>query len=163
STRRVPPLMLMPRSRRYAGSWASAEAQTRQTMASASRISRPDASGAPVKSGAFRPAHGALRTKVRRHVGRLDRADQERRGVRRDPAEERRVLAASLQGVARERHRTAVRRGGSDTAAVGLAAARHAAECHILAHVDRVYTTAPRIVPEARHLRTVSFEQMLEM
>src|SRR5574343_289624 len=60
-------------------------------------------------------------------------------------------------------HITARGRGGSDTSAVAVAAARKAAECVIYTDVDGVYTTDPRVVPEARRLHTVSFEEMLEM
>src|SRR5467141_1020499 len=54
-------------------------------------------------------------------------------------------------------------RGGSDTTAVALAAALKADECQIYTDVDGVYTTDPRIVPEARRLKSVTFEEMLEM
>jgi aspartate kinase len=58
---------------------------------------------------------------------------------------------------------TTLGRGGSDTSAVALAAALKADECQIYTDVDGVYTTDPRLVPEARRLRTISFEEMLEM
>jgi aspartate kinase len=58
---------------------------------------------------------------------------------------------------------TTLGRGGSDTSAVAIAAALKAAECLIYTDVDGVYTTDPRIVPEARRLHTISFEEMLEM
>src|SRR5919109_1200693 len=58
---------------------------------------------------------------------------------------------------------TTLGRGGSDTSAVALAAALKADECQIFTDVDGIYTTDPRIVPEARRLRSVSFEEMLEM
>ena len=58
---------------------------------------------------------------------------------------------------------TTLGRGGSDTSAVALAAALKADECQIYTDVDGVYTTDPRIVPEARRLDTVTFEEMLEM
>jgi aspartate kinase len=58
---------------------------------------------------------------------------------------------------------TTLGRGGSDTTAVALAAALAAGECQIYTDVDGVYTTDPRIVPEARKLKTVTFEEMLEM
>jgi aspartate kinase len=58
---------------------------------------------------------------------------------------------------------TTLGRGGSDTSAVAVAAALKAAECLIYTDVDGVYTTDPRIVPEARRLHTISFEEMLEM
>jgi aspartate kinase len=58
---------------------------------------------------------------------------------------------------------TTLGRGGSDTSAVAVAAAMKADECLIYTDVDGVYTTDPRVVPEARRLATVSFEEMLEM
>jgi len=58
---------------------------------------------------------------------------------------------------------TTLGRGGSDTSAVALASALKAAECQIYTDVDGVYTTDPRVVPEARRLRTITFEEMLEL
>ncbi len=73
------------------------------------------------------------------------------------------VIVTGFQGVDEEGHITTLGRGGSDTSAVAVAAAMKAAECLIYTDVDGVYTTDPRIVPEARRLQTVSFEEMLEM
>ena len=73
------------------------------------------------------------------------------------------VVVAGFQGVDAQGNITTLGRGGSDTSAVALAAALKAAECQIFTDVDGVYTTDPRIVPEARRLATVSFEEMLEM
>src|SRR5689334_15696947 len=73
------------------------------------------------------------------------------------------VIVAGFQGVDSKGSVTTLGRGGSDTSAVALAAALKADECHIYTDVDGVYTTDPRIVPEAQRLRTVSFEEMLEM
>src|SRR3979490_1093652 len=73
------------------------------------------------------------------------------------------VVVAGFQGVDPDGNLTTLGRGGSDTSAVALAAALRADECLIYADVDGVYTTDPRIVPEARRLRTVTFEEMLEM
>jgi aspartate kinase len=73
------------------------------------------------------------------------------------------VVVAGFQGVDAQGNVTTLGRGGSDTSAVALAAALKAAECQIFTDVDGVYTTDPRIVPEARRLATVSFEEMLEM
>ncbi|HYY60963.1 MAG TPA: aspartate kinase, partial [Burkholderiales bacterium] len=83
--------------------------------------------------------------------------------IRRDLAEGRVVVVAGFQGVDEEGNVTTLGRGGSDTSAVALAAALKADECQIFTDVDGVYTTDPRIVPEARRLRSVSFEEMLEM
>ncbi len=73
------------------------------------------------------------------------------------------VVVAGFQGVDGEGNITTLGRGGSDTSGVALAAALKADECQIYTDVDGVYTTDPRIVPEARRLDTVTFEEMLEM
>jgi aspartate kinase len=73
------------------------------------------------------------------------------------------VIVTGFQGVDEDGHITTLGRGGSDTSAVAVAAAMNAAECLIYTDVDGVYTTDPRVVPEARRLQTVSFEEMLEM
>jgi aspartate kinase len=83
--------------------------------------------------------------------------------IREDLREGRVVVVAGFQGVDEAGNVTTLGRGGSDTSAVALAAALKADECHIFTDVDGVYTTDPRIVPEARRLRTVTFEEMLEM
>src|SRR5437763_10225307 len=87
----------------------------------------------------------------------------EESAIRRDLAQGRVVVVAGFQGVDAGGNVTTLGRGGSDTSAVALAAALKADECQIFTDVDGVYTTDPRIVPEARRLRTVSFEEMLEM
>ena len=73
------------------------------------------------------------------------------------------VIVTGFQGVDAEGNVTTLGRGGSDTSAVAVAAALKADECLIYTDVDGVYTTDPRVVPEARRLRSVSFEEMLEM
>jgi len=73
------------------------------------------------------------------------------------------VVVAGFQGVDADGNITTLGRGGSDTSGVALAAALSANECQIYTDVDGVYTTDPRIVPEARRLDTVTFEEMLEM
>jgi len=73
------------------------------------------------------------------------------------------VVVAGFQGVDENGTVTTLGRGGSDTSGVALAAALRADECQIYTDVDGVYTTDPRIVPEARRLKTVTFEEMLEM
>ena len=73
------------------------------------------------------------------------------------------VVVAGFQGVDEHGNITTLGRGGSDTTGVALAAALKADECQIYTDVDGVYTTDPRIVPEARRLKTVTFEEMLEM
>ena len=73
------------------------------------------------------------------------------------------VVVAGFQGVDAGGNITTLGRGGSDTSAVALAAALKADECQIYTDVDGVYTTDPRIVPEARRLDTITFEEMLEL
>ncbi|MGO1766427.1 aspartate kinase [Advenella sp. S44] len=73
------------------------------------------------------------------------------------------VIVTGFQGVDPDGHITTLGRGGSDTSAVAIAAAIGADECLIYTDVDGVYTTDPRVVPEARRLSVVSFEEMLEM
>jgi aspartate kinase len=73
------------------------------------------------------------------------------------------VVVAGFQGMDEKGNVTTLGRGGSDTSAVALAAALKAEECQIYTDVDGVYTTDPRLVPEARRLRTISFEEMIEM
>jgi aspartate kinase len=73
------------------------------------------------------------------------------------------VVVAGFQGVDEHGNITTLGRGGSDTTGVALAAALKADECQIYTDVDGVYTTDPRIVPEARRLSTITFEEMLEL
>lgn len=73
------------------------------------------------------------------------------------------VIVAGFQGMNEQGDITTLGRGGSDTTAVALAAALKADECQIYTDVDGVYTTDPRILPEARLLEHVSFEEMLEL
>ena len=73
------------------------------------------------------------------------------------------VAVAGFQGVDETGNITTLGRGGSDTTGVALAAALKAEECQIYTDVDGIYTTDPRIVPEARKLKTITFEEMLEM
>ena len=73
------------------------------------------------------------------------------------------VVVAGFQGVDEKGNITTLGRGGSDTTAVALAAALKADECQIFTDVDGVYTTDPRVVPEARRLQRITFEEMLEM
>ena len=88
----------------------------------------------------------------------IDEAD-----IKRDLGNGSVVVVAGFQGVDEAGNITTLGRGGSDTSAVAIAAALKADECQIYTDVDGVYTTDPRIVPEARRLETVTFEEMLEM
>ena len=92
---------------------------------------------------------------------RIESIDDAR--IRADLAAGKVVIVTGFQGVDEAGNITTLGRGGSDTSAVAVAAAMKAAECLIYTDVDGVYTTDPRVVPEARRLHTVSFEEMLEM
>src|SRR5688572_14643178 len=83
--------------------------------------------------------------------------------IRRDLESGHVVVVAGFQGIDEQGNITTLGRGGSDTSAVALAAALKAHECQIYTDVDGIYTTDPRLVPEARRLRTITFEEMLEM
>ncbi|UCH52319.1 MAG: aspartate kinase, partial [Pseudomonadota bacterium] len=83
--------------------------------------------------------------------------------IRNDLDKGRVVVVAGFQGVDEEGNITTLGRGGSDTTGVALAAALKADECQIYTDVDGVYTTDPRVVPHARRLDRITFEEMLEM
>jgi aspartate kinase len=83
--------------------------------------------------------------------------------IRSDLAEGCIVVVAGFQGVDGQGNITTLGRGGSDTTGVAIAAALKAEECQIYTDVDGVYTTDPRIVPEARRMKKITFEEMLEM
>lgn len=83
--------------------------------------------------------------------------------IRNDLANDTIVVVAGFQGVDQHGNITTLGRGGSDTTGVAIAAALRADECQIYTDVDGVYTTDPRMVPEARRLKTITFEEMLEM
>ena len=92
---------------------------------------------------------------------RITSIDDQR--VRADLAAGKVVVITGFQGLDPQGNVTTLGRGGSDTSAVAVAAALKADECLIYTDVDGVYTTDPRIVPEARRLASISFEEMLEM
>jgi aspartate kinase len=83
--------------------------------------------------------------------------------IRRDLAEGKIPVVAGFQGVDKNGNITTLGRGGSDTTAVALAAALKADECQIYTDVEGVYTTDPHIVPQARRLERITFEEMLEL
>jgi aspartate kinase len=87
----------------------------------------------------------------------------EEKRMRADLDKGRVVVVAGFQGVDEEGNITTLGRGGSDTTGVALAAALKADECQIYTDVDGVYTTDPRVVPQARRLDKVTFEEMLEL
>ena len=103
----------------------------------------------------------AIKTNSAYTKARIESIDDAR--VRADLASGKVVIITGFQGVDGQGHVTTLGRGGSDTSAVAVAAALKAQECLIYTDVDGVYTTDPRVVPEARRLKTVSFEEMLEM
>ncbi|WP_283743999.1 aspartate kinase [Sideroxydans sp. CL21] len=83
--------------------------------------------------------------------------------IRTDLANGNVVVVAGFQGMDEAGNITTLGRGGSDTTGVAIAAALRADECQIYTDVDGVYTTDPRMVPEARRLKSITFEEMLEM
>ncbi len=103
----------------------------------------------------------AIKTNDAYTKARIESIDDAR--VRADLAAGKVVIVTGFQGVDPDGNITTLGRGGSDTSAVAVAAAMKAAECLIYTDVDGVYTTDPRVVPEAKRLERVSFEEMLEM
>jgi aspartate kinase len=97
-------------------------------------------------------AHGAAR------IATIDASDLIRRMEQGQVA-----VVAGFQGLAPDNRISTLGRGGSDTSAVALAAALHADRCDIYTDVDGVYTTDPRIVPKARKLEKIAYEEMLEL
>jgi aspartate kinase len=102
-----------------------------------------------------------IRTNSAYTKARIESIDDAR--VRGDLDKGKVVIVTGFQGMDELGNITTLGRGGSDTSAVAVAAAMKAAECLIYTDVDGVYTTDPRVVAEARRLKTVSFEEMLEM
>jgi aspartate kinase len=102
-----------------------------------------------------------IRTNSAYTKARIESIDDAR--VRADLDAGKVVIVTGFQGLDEHGNITTLGRGGSDTSAVAVAAAMKAAECLIYTDVDGVYTTDPRVVPDARRLKTVSFEEMLEM
>lgn len=94
-------------------------------------------------------------------VARIKSIDGER--IRNELDAGKIVIVAGFQGINKYDDITTLGRGGSDTTAVAVAAALHADLCEIYTDVDGVYTTDPRIVPEAKKLDEVSFDEMLEL
>ena len=103
----------------------------------------------------------AIKTNSAHTKARIESIDDKK--VRADLNAGKVVIVTGFQGVDELGNITTLGRGGSDTSAVAVAAALKADECLIYTDVDGVYTTDPRVVPEARRLHTVSFEEMLEM
>ena len=106
-------------------------------------------------------AQARIITDSRHNKARIKSIDHEK--IRRDLKSGNIVVVAGFQGIDEENNITTLGRGGSDTTGVALAAALKADECQIFTDVDGVYTTDPRVVPEARRLKTLTYEEMLEM
>ena len=117
------------------------------------------ANGCSARSYTGQQVH--IRTDSVHTRARIVHIDDQR--IRADLAAGRVVVVAGFQGVDEDGNITTLGRGGSDTTAVALAAALGARECQIHTDVDGVYTTDPRVVPEARRLEVLTFEEMLEL
>jgi aspartate kinase len=115
--------------------------------------------GYPAKS--YTGAQVRIVTDSAHNKARIKSIDNE--NIRRDLDEGKIVVVAGFQGVDEQSNITTLGRGGSDTTGVALAAALGADECQIFTDVDGVYTTDPRVVPNATRLNTITFEEMLEM
>lgn len=115
--------------------------------------------GCPARSYTGSQVH--IRTDSAFNKARILDIDSQR--IHADLAAGRVVVVAGFQGIDEAGNITTLGRGGSDTTAVALAAALKANECQIYTDVDGVYTTDPRVVPEARRLDRITFEEMLEM
>ncbi len=102
-----------------------------------------------------------VRTDTSHTKARIQSIDDER--IRENLEKGRIVIIAGFQGISDAGDITTLGRGGSDTSAVAMAAALKASECLIYTDVDGVYTTDPRVVTDARRLRKITFEEMLEM
>ena len=117
------------------------------------------ANGCPARSYTGPQVH--IRTDSAHNKARIVSVDHQR--IRADLEAGRVVVVAGFQGMDEDGNITTLGRGGSDTTAVALAAALGADECRIYTDVDGVYTTDPRVVPEARRLDALTFEEMLEL
>ena len=115
--------------------------------------------GCAARSYAGHQVH--IRTDSVHNKARIVDIDDKR--IRKDLEKGRVVVVAGFQGMDDDGNITTLGRGGSDTSAVALAAALKADECQIYTDVDGVYTTDPRVVPEARRLDHITYEEMLEM
>ncbi len=115
--------------------------------------------GCPARS--FTATQAGIKTTSDHKKARILGIDSER--IRLDLSEGRVPVVTGFQGIDEFGNVTTLGRGGSDTTAVALAAALKADECQIYTDVDGVYTTDPRVVPEARKLDRITFEEMLEL
>lgn len=115
--------------------------------------------GYPAKS--YTGAQAGIKTDNFYRKARIQKIDCQ--AIEADLAKNKIVIVAGFQGVDNDGNITTLGRGGSDTSAVALAAALNARECQIYTDVAGVYTADPRIVPEARYLTHITFEEMLEL
>lgn len=115
--------------------------------------------GCPARS--YTGAQVGIHTDRAHGKARIEKIDRER--LEADLRAGRVPIVAGFQGVDPEGNITTLGRGGSDTSGVALAAALEADECQIFTDVDGVYTTDPRIVPQARRLSRITFEEILEL
>ncbi len=102
-----------------------------------------------------------VKTDTSHTKARIQSIDEER--IRENLDQGKVVIIAGFQGISEDGNITTLGRGGSDTSAVAVAAALKASECLIYTDVDGVYTTDPRVVTDARRLKKITFEEMLEM
>jgi aspartate kinase len=116
---------------------------------------------AGIKAKSYTGAQVKILTNSAFTKARIVSIDEE--NIRNDLDEGKVVVVAGFQGMDEEGNITTLGRGGSDTTGVAIAAALGADECQIYTDVDGVYTTDPRLVPEARRLKSITFEEMLEM
>ena len=114
-----------------------------------------------IAAKSYTGAQVAIRTDSAFMKARIEAIDDAK--MRADLAERKVIVVAGFQGIDPEGNITTLGRGGSDTTGVALAAALKADECQIYTDVDGVYTTDPRVVPQARRLDKITFEEMLEM
>jgi aspartate kinase len=114
-----------------------------------------------IKAKSYTGAQVRIVTDDAHTKARILHIDEER--IRADLDDGNVVVVAGFQGVDENGNITTLGRGGSDTTGVALAAALKADECQIYTDVDGVYTTDPRVVPEARRLKSITFEEMLEL
>ena len=103
----------------------------------------------------------AMHTTSAYSAARLKRIDSER--IKRELDDRKIVIITGFQGVNKYDDVTTLGRGGSDTTAVAIAAALHADTCEIYTDVDGVYTADPRIVPNARKLKEITYDEMLDL
>ncbi len=116
---------------------------------------------AGIAAKSYTGAQVAIKTDSAFMKARIEAIDDAK--MRADLAQRKVIVVAGFQGIDPEGNITTLGRGGSDTTGVALAAALKADECQIYTDVDGVYTTDPRVVPQARRLDKITFEEMLEM